>query len=57
MHSPQPTAKQLSYMMYEIERGSVKIPQFQRDFVWSKYKSAQLMDSLLKGFPMSLSQK
>lgn len=52
MHSPQPTAKQLSYMMYEIERGSVKIPQFQRDFVWSKYKSAQLMDSLLKGFPI-----
>ena len=38
--------------MSEIERGSVKVPQFQRDFVWSRDKSARLLDSLLKGFPI-----
>ena len=30
----------------------MKVPQFQRDFVWSKDKSARLLDSLLKGFPI-----
>ena len=52
MQSPQPIARALSYIIHEIDRGSVKLPQFQRDFVWSKDKSAHLMDSLLKGFPI-----
>ena len=36
----------------EIEKGSVKIPQFQRDFVWTKQKSGELLDSILKGYPI-----
>ena len=51
MQPPQPASRSLLFMISEIERGSVKVPQFQRDFVWSKEKSAQLMDSLLRGFP------
>lgn len=38
--------------MSDIEKGLVKIPQFQRDFVWTKEKSALLLDSMLKGFPI-----
>ena len=52
MQPPQPASRALSFIIHEIERGSVKVPQFQRDFVWSKDKSAQLMDSLLRGFPI-----
>ena len=52
MQQPQPGSQALSSIVYEIERGSVKVPQFQRDFVWSKDKSARLLDSLLKGFPI-----
>lgn len=32
----------------DIEKGLLKIPQFQRDFVWSKEQSARLIDSILK---------
>ena len=35
-----------------IESGSIKIPKFQRDFVWSKEQTAALIDSLLKGYPI-----
>lgn len=38
--------------MSDIEKGIIKIPQFQRDFVWSKEKSAKLMDSIVKGYPI-----
>ena len=38
--------------MSGIEKGNVKIPQFQRDFVWSKDKSAKLLDSIVKGYPI-----
>ena len=49
---PQPSAIQLGDLMRQIELGTVKVPQFQRDFVWSLAKSAKLIDSLLKGFPI-----
>ncbi len=38
--------------MNEIENGTIKIPQFQRDFVWTKAKSARLLDSMVKGYPI-----
>ena len=52
MQQPQPRSQPLSSILHEIERGSVKVPQFQREFVWTKQKSAKLLDSLLKGFPI-----
>ena len=36
----------------DIQRGHIKIPKFQRDFVWSIDKTAQLLDSILKGYPI-----
>jgi len=38
--------------MSEIEIGIIKIPQFQRDFVWSRTRSAKLLDSMIKGYPI-----
>jgi uncharacterized protein with ParB-like and HNH nuclease domain len=36
-----------------IENGEYRIPRFQRDFVWDIRKSAALLDSIFKGFPIS----
>ena len=52
MQQPQPGSRALTFIIHEIERGSVKVPQFQREFVWSRDKSAKFIDSLLKGFPI-----
>lgn len=52
MNLPEPLSLSFSSLMSDIERGNIKIPQFQRDFVWSKEKSAKLLDSIVKGYPI-----
>ncbi|MCX5812539.1 MAG: DUF262 domain-containing protein [Proteobacteria bacterium] len=52
MNLPEPQSLTFSSIMSSIETGSIKIPQFQRDFVWSKEKSAKLLDSVVKGYPI-----
>lgn len=52
MNLPEPQIFYFSTLMSDIEKGIVKIPQFQRDFVWSKKKSCKLMDSIVKGYPI-----
>ena len=49
---PDPSTKSLDALVVDIDRGMTKIPQFQRDFVWTKQKSADLLDSILKGYPI-----
>lgn len=49
---PKPESKKYSDLISEIQNGIIKIPKFQRDFVWSIEKTAQLLDSLLKGYPI-----
>lgn len=52
LHQPEPHGLTFSALIADVERGSIKIPQFQRDFVWSREKSAKLLDSILKGYPI-----
>lgn len=52
MNLPEPQSLTFSSLMGDIEKGIIKIPQFQRDFVWSKDKSAKLLDSIFKGYPI-----
>ena len=52
MQQPEPRAVSFPTLMQDVETGAVKIPQFQRGFVWNKNKSASLLDSLLKGYPI-----
>lgn len=52
MQLPEPQSKQYSSLLNEIESGQVKIPQFQREFVWDMAKSANLLDSIVKGYPI-----
>jgi uncharacterized protein with ParB-like and HNH nuclease domain len=52
MKLPEPQTKTFSSLIAEIEKGQIKIPQFQRDFVWTIQKSAGLIDSIVKGYPI-----
>lgn len=49
---PQPQTYNFSGLVASIEQGQIKIPQFQRDFVWTIQKSAGLIDSIIKGYPI-----
>lgn len=44
--------KNYATLINEIATGQVKIPQFQRQFVWDKVASAKLIDSMIKGYPI-----
>lgn len=52
MYQPTPGTIQYNALLNEIEKGVIKIPQFQREFVWSKNQSASLLDSIIKGYPI-----
>lgn len=52
MNQPDPQSRSFENVMSSIQFGTLKIPQFQREFVWPREKSAKLMDSILKGFPI-----
>ena len=52
MQLPEPQSKSLSSLLDGIKHGRIRIPQFQRKFVWDLKKSAELIDSILKGYPI-----
>ena len=43
----------INEVIQSITDGEYRIPRFQRDFVWDIKKSAALLDSIFKGFPIS----
>ncbi len=49
---PENQNKKYEALFVQIDAGQIKLPRFQRDFVWDKEQSAKLIDSLLKGFPI-----
>jgi uncharacterized protein with ParB-like and HNH nuclease domain len=52
MNLPEPQSVTFPSLFAEIQDGAIKIPQFQRNFVWSKAKVAKLLDSIVKGYPI-----
>jgi hypothetical protein len=52
MYLPEPMSRNFRGLLNDIEKGQIKIPQFQREFVWDLRKSANLMDSIIKGYPI-----
>ncbi|HWO95681.1 MAG TPA: DUF262 domain-containing protein [Bacillus sp. (in: firmicutes)] len=52
MIQPEPKSTGLSSLLADIDSGRIKIPQFQREYVWEKKAAAQLLDSIAKGFPI-----
>ena len=49
---PKPDSKKYTDLISEIQKWHIKIPKFQRDFVWSIDKTANLLDSILKWYPI-----
>ena len=52
MLQPENQSKKYQQLFTGIDIGQIKIPRFQRDFVWSKEQTARLIDSIIKGFPI-----
>jgi len=52
MLQPQNQTQKYEYLFNRIDDGTIKIPKFQREFVWSKEQTAKLIDSIIKGFPI-----
>jgi len=52
MNQPTVSGETFPQLMTSIESGRVKIPNFQRDFVWTIDRSAKLIDSMLRGYPI-----
>lgn len=46
------TTRPLRDLVSEFHNGAMLLPQFQRDYVWKPTKIRNLLDSLLKGFPI-----
>ncbi|MEQ3694604.1 MAG: DUF262 domain-containing protein [Thalassolituus sp.] len=49
---PENHNKKYESLFNEIDTGQIKLPMFQREFVWEKEQSAKLIDSIVKGFPI-----
>ena len=49
---PDNANKKYEALFLEIDSGQIKLPMFQREFVWDKEQSAKLIDSILKGYPI-----
>ena len=49
---PKPDSKKYTDLISEIQKGQIKVPKFQRNFVWSLDKTAKLLDSILKAYPI-----
>jgi hypothetical protein len=48
----QTTSKPVRQLVLDFNKGAILLPQFQRDYVWKSAKIRNLLDSLLKGFPI-----
>jgi hypothetical protein len=49
---PENHPKQYEALFLDIDSGRIKLPMFQREFVWDKEQTAKLIDSILKGYPI-----
>jgi len=52
MLQPENQTKKYERLFIDIDTGMIKIPNFQRKFVWGKQQTAKLIDSIIKGFPI-----
>lgn len=52
MLQPENQSKNYSSLFTYINDGHIKIPKFQRELVWDKEQTANLIDSIIKGFPI-----
>ena len=49
---PKPQIEGYKDLITYIRKGYIKIPKFQREFVWDIKDTAKLLDSIIKGYPI-----
>lgn len=49
---PDALSVRLKRLVERLEAGEIKIPKFQRKFIWSKGMVLELLESLLQGYPI-----
>lgn len=52
MENPEPRAQYLNVVLRQIERTALRIPRFQRHFVWGEKNVLDLLESIEKGYPI-----
>lgn len=52
MQNPEPRAQYLNTVLRLIDRTSLRIPRFQRDFVWGESNVVELLGSIKRGYPI-----
>lgn len=52
LHKITPTSPRLASLLSDVSRGNIKIPVFQRDFVWKDEQIVSLLDSIYRGYPV-----
>ena len=50
--SPQPSVLHLVTLFRQITAGDIRIPAFQREFVWNEKQIIELLDSVVESFPI-----
>ena len=49
---PIPAVQHLTTIFRNIDNGQIRMPAFQRDFVWSERQILELLESVYKGYPI-----
>ncbi|PTU72806.1 DUF262 domain-containing protein [Pseudomonas mangrovi] len=52
MKDPKPEIMRLEELAILVKSGEIKLPKFQRPFVWQKSDMLKLLDSIYKGYPI-----
>ena len=52
MENPEPRSQYLNAVLRQVERTALRIPKFQRDFVWGQRDILDLLESIEKGYPI-----
>jgi hypothetical protein len=51
-HKIAPSNPRLSSLLGDVTRGNIKIPVFQREYVWDDEQITSLLDSIYRGYPV-----
>jgi hypothetical protein len=52
MDNPEPRAQYLNVVLRQVARTALRIPRFQRHFVWNERDVIELLGSIQKGYPI-----
>lgn len=51
-HKIAPSNPRIASLLTDVEKGNIKIPVFQRDYVWTDEQIMSLLDSIYRGYPV-----